>query len=395
MKKVKLWALVLPLLLVACKSAKYPNLKDGLYADIQTNYGDMLAELYYKATPGTVANFVSLAEGTNTYVADSLKGKHYFDGTKSHRVIKDFMLQAGDRTATGMGDPGYKFEDEFVDTLTFTKKGQLAMANSGPATNGSQFFITEKATDWLNFRHAIFGQVVQGEDVISKITAVKRDAQDRPIDPVIINKVEIIRVGKDAKKWDAAKVFDTFMKQQSVLAAKREAKARALEEEARAKAEAEQKLRNAQNQKNLDLMATQEAKAVAQPSGIKILKLKDGQGEKPKEGQDVLVSYAGFLRASGDLFDSNIKEYAQENGAYDEIRAADKVYGYVPYVFQYSQQAGLISGFKEALLGMKVGDKLRVFIPSALGYGKQGFGNGLIPPDSDLVFEIELVGIAK
>ena len=124
MKKVKLWAFVLPLLLVACKSAKHPNLKEGLYADIQTNHGDMLAELYYKATPGTVANFVSLAEGTNTYVADSLKGKHYYDNTKSHRVIKDFMLQAGDRTATGTGDPGYKFPDEFVDTLTFTKKGQ-------------------------------------------------------------------------------------------------------------------------------------------------------------------------------------------------------------------------------------------------------------------------------
>ena len=369
MKKVKLWALLLPLLLVACKSAKYPNLKDGLYADIQTNYGDMLAELYYKTTPGTVANFVSLAEGTNTYVADSLKGKRYYDGTKSHRVIKNFMLQAGDRTATGEGDPGYKFADEFVDTLRYTRKGQLGMANSGPATNGSQFFITEVATDWLNFRHTIFGQVIQGEDVISKITSVKTGAQDRPVDPVVIKKVEIIRVGKDAQKWDAPKVFDAFMKEQNAKAQKLES----------------------QKEKNLALMAEQEAKAVAQPSGIKILKLKEGNGVKPQIGSDVLVNYAGFLRATGDLFDTNIAEIAKENDAYDAARAADPQYGYIPYAWKYSPEVGLIAGFKEALLSMKVGDRVRVFIPSALAYGKQGFGNGVIPPDADLMFEIEIV----
>ena len=369
MKKVKLWALLLPLLLVACKSAKYPNLKDGLYADIQTNYGDMLAELYYKATPGTVANFVSLAEGTNTYVADSLKGKRYYDGTKSHRVIKNFMLQAGDRTATGEGDPGYKFADEFVDTLRYTRKGQLGMANSGPATNGSQFFITEVATDWLNFRHTIFGQVIQGEDVISKITSVKTGAQDRPVDPVVIKKVEIIRVGKDAQKWDAPKVFDAFMKEQNAKAQKLES----------------------QKEKNLALMAEQEAKAVAQPSGIKILKLKEGNGVKPQIGADILVNYAGFLRATGDLFDTNIAEIAKENDAYYAARAADPQYGYIPYAWKYSPEVGLIAGFKEALLSMKVGDRIRVFIPSALAYGKQGFGNGVIPPDADLMFEIEIV----
>ena len=377
MKKVKLWALLLPLLLMACKSAKYPNLKDGLYADIQTNHGDMLAELYYKATPGTVANFVSLAEGTNTYVADSLKGKHYYDGTKSHRVIKNFMLQAGDRTATGMGDPGYKFADEFVDTLTFTKKGQLAMANSGPATNGSQFFITEVATDWLNFRHTIFGQVIQGEDVISKITDEQTSKEDsRPKNPVIIKKIEIIRVGKDAQKWDAPKVFDAFMKEQNAKAQKLES----------------QKEKNlAQKEKNLALMAEQEAKAVAQPSGIKILKLKEGNGVKPQIGSNVLVNYADFLRATGDLFDTNIAEIAKENDAYDAARAADPQYGYIPYAWKYSPEEGLIAGFKEALLSMKVGDRVRVFIPSALAYGKEGFGNGVIPPDADLVFEIEIV----
>ena len=377
MKKVKLWALLLPLLLMACKSTKYPNLKEGLYADIQTNHGDMLAELYYKATPGTVANFVSLAEGTNTYVADSLKGKRYYDGTKSHRVIKDFMLQAGDRTATGEGDPGYKFADEFVDTLRYTRKGQLGMANSGPATNGSQFFITEVATDWLNFRHTIFGQVIQGEDVISKITDEQTSKEDsRPKNPVIIKKIEIIRVGKDAQKWDAPKVFDAFMKEQNAKAQKLES----------------QKEKNlAQKEKNLALMAEQEAKAVAQPSGIKILKLKEGNGRKPQIGANILVNYAGFLRATGDLFDTNIAEIAKENDAYDAARAADPQYGYIPYAWKYSPEEGLIAGFKEALLSMKVGDRLRVFIPSALAYGKEGFGNGVIPPDADLVFEIEIV----
>ena len=374
MKKVKLWALVLPLLLVACKSAKYPNLKDGLYADIQTNHGDMLAELYYKATPGTVANFVSLAEGTNTYVADSLKGKRYYDGTKSHRVIKNFMLQAGDRTATGEGDPGYKFADEFVDTLRYTRKGQLGMANSGPATNGSQFFITEVPTDWLNFRHTIFGQVIQGEDVISKITDEQTSKEDsRPKNPVIIKKIEIIRVGKEAQKWDAPKVFDAFMKEQN-------AKAQKLESQL-----------ESQKEKNLALMAEQEAKAVAQPSGIKILKLKEGNGRKPQIGANILVNYAGFLRATGDLFDTNIAEIAKENDAYDAARAADPQYGYIPYAWKYSPEEGLIAGFKEALLSMKVGDRVRVFIPSALAYGKEGFGNGVIPPDADLVFEIEIV----
>ena len=370
MKKVKLWALLLPLLLMACKSTKYPNLKEGLYADIQTNHGDMLAELYYKATPGTVANFVSLAEGTNTYVADSLKGKRYYDGTKSHRVIKDFMLQAGDRTATGEGDPGYKFADEFVDTLRYTRKGQLGMANSGPATNGSQFFITEVATNWLNFRHTIFGQVIQGEDVISKITDEQTSKEDsRPKNPVIIKKIEIIRVGKDAQKWDAPKVFDAFMKEQNAKAQKLES----------------------QKEKNLALMAEQEAKAVAQPSGIKILKLKEGNGVKPQIGSNVLVNYAGFLRATGDLFDTNIAEIARENDAYDAARAADPQYGYIPYAWKYSPEEGLIAGFKEALLSMKVGDRVRVFIPSALAYGKEGFGNGVIPPNADLVFEIEIV----
>ena len=373
MKKVKLWAMLLPLLLVACKSTKYPDLKNGLYADIQTNKGDMLVELFYKATPGTVANFISLAEVNNTYVPDSLKGKRYYDGTKSHRVIKDFMFQAGDRTATGEGSPGYQFADEFVDTLKFTRKGQLAMANSGPATNGSQFFITEKDTPWLTHHHTIFGQVINGEDVISKITDEQTSQEDsRPKTPVIIKKIQIIRVGKEAEKFDAPKVFDIFMKEQTELARQKEAQERA---------ESERKIAE---------LAEQESQAVAYPSGIKILKLREGNGIQPAQGQRVLVNYAGYLRANGQLFDSNIKEVAQANNAYDQQREMGG--GYAPYPWEYSQKVGLIPGFKEALLTMKVGEKLRVFIPSSLAYGERGIP-GVIPPDAPLVFDIEIVDV--
>ncbi|EGD34445.1 peptidylprolyl isomerase [Capnocytophaga sp. oral taxon 338] len=374
MKKVKFWALLLPLLFVACKSAKYPNLKDGLYADIQTNKGDMLVELFYKATPGTVANFVSLAEGNNTYVENTYKGKHYYDGTTFHRVIKDFMIQGGDPTATGEGSPGYQFADEFVDTLKFTKKGQLAMANAGPATNGSQFFITEKDTPWLTNHHTIFGQVIKGEEVISLITSEKTNEADKPLSDVKINKIEIIRVGKEAEKFDAPKVFDSFMKEQIEIAKQKEAEEKA------------------KSEKILSELAEQESQAIASPSGIKILKLKQGNGVQPKQGQTVLVNYAGYLRANGKLFDSNIKEVAQANGAYDQQR--DMGGGYAPYPWEYSPKVGLIAGFKEALLGMQVGEKVRVFIPSALAYGKQEIKD-LIPADSDLVFDIEIVDIAK
>jgi len=284
------------------------------------------------------------------------------------------VIQGGDPTATGEGSPGDQFADEFVDTLKFTKKGQLAMANAGPATNGSQFFITEKDTPWLTNHHTIFGQVIKGEEVISLITSEKTNEADKPLSDVKINKIEIIRVGKEAEKFDAPKVFDTFMKEQIEIAKQKEAEEKA------------------KSEKILSELAEQESQAIASPSGIKILKLKQGNGVQPKQGQTVLVNYAGYLRANGKLFDSNIKEVAQANGAYDQQR--DMGGGYAPYPWEYSPKVGLIAGFKEALLGMQVGEKVRVFIPSALAYGKQEIKD-LIPADSDLVFDIEIVDIAK
>ena len=173
---------------------------EGIFAEIETARGKIVVQLEYKRTPITVANFVSLAEGTNTFVTDpKLKGKPYYDGLKFHRVIKDFMIQGGDPNGNGTGGCGYSFKDEFIPEMKFDKAGILAMANSGPATNSSQFFITHKDTPWLNGKHTIFGYVVTGQDVVNAI------AQDD-----VINKVTIVRKGAEAKKFDAVKVFSDY-----------------------------------------------------------------------------------------------------------------------------------------------------------------------------------------
>ena len=161
-----------------------PNQK--MYATIKTSLGDIKVELYPDKAPKTVANFVGLAEGTKT-------GKPFYNGVIFHRVIKDFMIQGGDPLGTGMGGPDYKFEDEIDSSLTFDAPGILAMANSGPNTNGSQFFITIVPTPWLNGKHTIFGKVISGQDIVTKIEAVKTDANDRPVTPVTLISVAIDR----------------------------------------------------------------------------------------------------------------------------------------------------------------------------------------------------------
>ena len=162
----------------------YEGLKDGLYANFQTSKGNMIVKFEDKKAPVTVANFVGLAEGKIENKAKA-KGVPYYDGTIFHRVIKDFMIQGGDPKGTGMGDPGYKFDDEKND-LQHTGKGILSMANSGPNTNGSQFFITEVATPWLDGRHTVFGEVVNGKDVIDSIANVEKGPQDKPKTDVVL-----------------------------------------------------------------------------------------------------------------------------------------------------------------------------------------------------------------
>jgi len=182
-------------LLFSCNS-EYDKLPDGLYAELETSKGKILLQLEYEKVPVTVANFVSLAEGKNPMVSEKFSGKPFYDGLKFHRVIADFMIQGGDPDGNGSGGPGYKFKDEFLPELKMDKPGILAMANAGPGTNGSQFFITHKETNYLNNRHTVFGHVVTGQEVVNKI------AQD---DQII--KVTIIRRGSKAKKYDAPKLY--------------------------------------------------------------------------------------------------------------------------------------------------------------------------------------------
>ncbi|NJB37634.1 peptidylprolyl isomerase [Croceivirga sp. JEA036] len=368
MRKLLLGISTLLLLMTACKSGKYADLGDGIYADIQTNKGDIVVKLHKEATPVTVANFVSLAEGNNPFVSEEFKDKKYYDGLTFHRIIKDFMSQGGDPTGTGSGSPGYKFKDEFVDTLQHNKKGILSMANSGPKTNGSQFFITHKETPWLNGKHTVFGEVVKGIEVVDSIAAVKTGSGDKPVEPVTMNKVEIIRNGKDAKKFDAIKVMqDYFKEEEEVIAAMKKMKEDFAFE-----------------------IAEQLEKAETLESGLKVLKLNDANGRQPQMGQQVLVNYAGYF-TDGNLFDSNIEEVAAKYGQLNPGRRDQG--GYRPFPMVYGPEAKLIPGFREGLQTMKVGDKVRLFIPPHLGYGDNDYGP--IPGGSTLVFDLEITGIAE
>ena len=378
MKKTFLLLLTITIAFTSCKSSKYPDLGDGLFAEIQTTKGDIVVKLEHEKTPITVANFVSLAEGTNTFVSEEHKGKKFYDGLKFHRVMKDFMIQGGDPLGTGMGNPGYKFMDEFNDSLVHDRKGVLSMANSGPTSNGSQFFITHKETPWLNNRHSVFGEVVMGMAVLDSIAHVQVGEGDKPAVDVVMNKVEIIRNGKQAKKFDAVAIMTEYFASEGD-------RLEALEKEKAEKAAAIQKVAAA----FASTIPADKQKAKEYPSGLRVLTLKEGDGEKPKIGQQVLVMYAGYLE-DGSLFDSNYKEIAEKYNQFNPDR--DQAGGYQAIPMQYSTEAQLIAGFKEALLAMKVGDKIRVFIPPHLGYGEQG--GGPIPPNANLIFDLEITGMA-
>jgi len=195
-------------MLTSCK-AQYADLDDGLYAEFVTNYGTMVAKLEFEKTPATVANFVSLAEGKNPMVDAKYANKKFFEGVIFHRVIDQFMIQGGDPTGTGRGNPGYRFKDEFHPDLKHSKSGILSMANSGPKTNGCQFFITEVPTPHLDGRHSVFGELVVGLDIQDAISNVQTGSGDKPVKDVVIKALNIIRKGQKAKAFNAAKVFAT------------------------------------------------------------------------------------------------------------------------------------------------------------------------------------------
>lgn len=309
-------------------------MQDGIYAKWHTPKGEILVQLEHHKTPGTVGNFVALAEGN---LENSIKpqGTPYYDGLKFHRVIPDFMIQGGCPLGTGTGDGGYKFDDEIHPDLKHDAPGKLSMANAGPGTNGTQFFITHIPTDWLDGKHTVFGSVVDGQDVVNAI------AQGDTMD-----KVEIIRVGEEAQNWNAVEAFRNFEGSR----AKRIANERAAQEA------------------QIEELASGFDKT---DSGLRYKLIQKGDGVKAEKGQTVSVHYKGQL-PDGTVFDSSFKRNK-------------------PIDFQLGV-GQVIPGWDEGIQLLHVGDKARFVIPSDLAYGSAGAG-GVIPPNATLVFDVELVAI--
>lgn len=332
------------ILLSACSSINNQHVKptfkvkeEGLYAEIQTNKGNILVELEMEKAPMTVANFVGLAEGTIKNTARD-SGKPYYDSLKFHRVVDDFMIQGGDPTGTGSGGPGYKFPDEVHPDLKHDTSGILSMANAGPGTNGSQFFITHKETPWLDGKHTIFGHVVEGQAVVDSI-----EQGD------LIEHVIIIREGEEAKNFDAS-----------------EAAFRALVEDSKKNAESayERLFEGVANRTAPGNELTE--------SGLRYKILKEGSGPKAENGDSVSVHYRGEL-PDGQVFDSSYERRE-------------------PIGFRLGE-GRVIPGWEEGIAKLNKGAKAKLIIPYWLAYGERGYGP--IPPKAVLIFEVELVDIQK
>lgn len=350
-------------LFISCKD-EHNDLPDGIYADIETDKGDIIVQLEYEKTPVTVANFISLAEGKNSFVEEQYKGKPFYNGLKFHRVIsknngdsEDFMIQGGDPMGTGEGGPGYKFKDEFHHELLHDKPGVLSMANAGINTNGSQFFITIVPTPWLDSKHTVFGHVVEGQDIVNSI--VQNDS---------IKSITIIRKGSNAKKFDAEKVFKEYYTTEA------ENQKEITEKVAKVS------INNRVKFENLRMNGTKTESGIVYEFDHK------GEGKKPDNGTEVLINYSGYFE-SGDLLDTSILSIAESYYKVDPQKLA--MNGYTPIAFPYGSKQGLIQGFIEALELMSYNDKLTVYIPSNLAWGEQG--NRAVPPNANVIFEIELL----
>ena len=318
-----------------CKPMKSLAGKEGIFAVIETNKGEIVLELYYKQTPLTVTNFVGLAEGT----LSATNGKPFYDGLKFHRVIKDFMIQGGDPKGNGTGGPGYKFADEIVDDLKFSGAGVLAMANAGAGTNGSQFFITHVETPWLNGKHTIFGKVVDSssQKVVNLI-----EQNDK------IKNVKIIRQGDEAQKFTATQEdFDRLAieAQKKVLAQK-------------------EKL----NEKKIDEVEKNFPNFQKDTNGIYYKVIKEGRGNKCGAGKSVATEYKGYF-VDGTVFDQST--------------------GRGPLEFR-TASGQMIPGFDIMVQDMKLGEKRTIVIPPDFAYGENGIP-GAIPGGAYIAFDIELV----
>ena len=309
-------------------------MKDGLYAKFNTSKGEILVNLEFQKTPGTVGNFVALAQG-NLENSVKKQGDPYYNGLKFHRVIPDFMIQGGCPLGTGTGNPGYQFDDEFHSDLKHDTPGVLSMANAGPGTNGSQFFITHIPTPWLDGKHTVFGNVTEGQSIVDAIA--QGDALDA---------VDIIAVGAEAEAFQAVEAFRSFEGSREANLA---------EEKAAIEAE-------------LDKLATGFEKT---ESGLRYQILQNGTGTQATKGATVSVHYKGQL-TDGTVFDSSYKRKE-------------------PIEFALGM-GHVIAGWDEGVSLLKVGDKARFVIPSNLGYGSRGAG-GAIPPNANLIFDVELVSV--
>ena len=339
------------------------KLEPGMYAKFNTDKGIMLLKLEHVKTPMTVANFVGLAEGNFT-AFDTVKfNKPFYNGLKFHRVIANFMIQGGDPQGNGTGGPGYKFPDEFDESLTHSGPGILSMANSGPTTNGSQFFITHKATPHLNGRHTVFGHIIKGQNVVDAI------AQDDKM-----NQVLILRVGSEALKWNATNVFASELAKANKEAAEAEKEAAKIAAEAKAYGEKVSKMTPEEYYAYMYSEIKKEyPKAQKSASGLVYIIEKAGTGEKAVSGDAMTVHYRGTFRRGAEQFDSS----------YDRGE---------PMTFNYLEQR-MVPGFEEGLSMLAKGGKAKIFIPYDQAYGAQG-RPGAIPPYSDLVFDLEIVNIA-
>lgn len=309
-------------------------MENGIYAKFNTSKGAILVKLTHDLTPGTVGNFVALAEG-NMENKVKPQGTKFYDGLNFHRVIPDFMIQGGCPQGTGTGDPGYKFDDEFHPSLKHNRPGVLSMANSGPGSNGSQFFITHIPTDWLDNKHTVFGHVIEGQDVVDAV-----EQGD------VLEKLEIIRVGDEAQNFNAIEAFINLkgarMKREAILKAESEAK--------------------------MEQLAAGFEKT---DSGLRYQFIQKGEGKQAASGKMVSVHYEGSLE-NGKVFDSS---YSRKK----------------PIEFKLGI-GQVIEGWDEGIALLKVGDKARFVIPSDLGYGSRGAG-GAIPPDATLIFDVELMDV--
>jgi len=315
---------------------------EGLIAHIYTKKGKIDLVLEPQKAPLTVANFVGLAEGKIDF-QNRPKGKPFYDGLKFHRVIADFMIQGGDPMGNGTGGPGYQFGDECTSELQFNRPGILAMANSGPSTNGSQFFITHKETPWLNGKHSIFGHVIKGQAVVNAIQ--QNDVMDS---------IRIERLGEQAKQFNALAIFNEKM------VAVRKAEAERLKAEKLRRMEIPEF--NAWVKKNYP-----QAKRLA--DGMYVLVTKQGNGPKPTKGQNLTVHYTGTF-ADGTKFDSSLD-------------------GGQPFQFPLGE-GRVIAGWDDGFASLNVGSQAKLLIPYTLGYGEQG-QPGAIPPKATLIFDVQFL----